>query len=209
MNADFATSPTADRLFSLWEQREAEDSLPTTEESLMITATPHRVTGSGLISLARDFEDRTKSSMVAAAGYVKPDGKLAWTDFYTALIEAKGDKLGTVTYDEDDYDSEWCKAIAEFLPNVDEIDARDTLAAELEDIGISNEEQLKDCFEGCFDGWRFYEEFGKTLLDNMGERVPEILLGCIDYERLWEGLLKYDYNIINFAGDVYVFNQNY
>ena len=209
MNADFATSPTADRLYSLWEQREAEDSLPTTEDSLMTTATPHRVTGSGLVSLVRDFKDQPKSSMVAAAGYVRPDGKLAWTDFYTALLVAKGDKLGPVTYDEDDYSLEWCKAISDFLPNVDEIDARDTLASDLEDIGITTEEQLRDCFYGCYDGWKFYEEFGETFLDNMGERIPEILLGCIDYERLWEGLLKYDYYTIDFAGDVYVFNRNY
>ena len=31
-----------------------------------------------------------KSQLVAAAGYIKPDGKLAWTSFYEALLEAKG-----------------------------------------------------------------------------------------------------------------------
>ena len=38
---------------------------------------------------AADENERSRSVMVFGAGYVKEDGKLAWTDFYESLLEAK------------------------------------------------------------------------------------------------------------------------
>jgi hypothetical protein len=51
---------------------------------------PSQVTGTGLLSLVADFgSEAPKSQLVAAAGYIKPDGKLSWTAFYEALLDAK------------------------------------------------------------------------------------------------------------------------
>lgn len=38
---------------------------------------------------AAEENERSRSVMVFGAGYVKNDGKLAWTDFYESLLEAK------------------------------------------------------------------------------------------------------------------------
>ena len=50
----------------------------------------HRVTGDGLLSLVADFQDRSKSDLVLAAGYCGRDGRPAFTAFYAALLTAKG-----------------------------------------------------------------------------------------------------------------------
>lgn len=50
----------------------------------------HRVTGNGLLSLSADFQGRSKSDLVLAAGYCGPDGRPAFTAFYEALLTAKG-----------------------------------------------------------------------------------------------------------------------
>lgn len=50
------------------------------------------VTGTGLLSLLRDFEadGRTKADTVLAAGYRRANGKPANTAFYEALLKARG-----------------------------------------------------------------------------------------------------------------------
>jgi antirestriction protein len=50
----------------------------------------HRITGDGLLSLVADFQGRPRADVVAAAGYYRPDGRLSFTDFYVALLAAKG-----------------------------------------------------------------------------------------------------------------------
>ena len=172
---------------------------------------PTQVTGAGLLSLVKDFgDDCPKSRLVSAAGYIRPDGKLAWTAFYEALLSAKGvlPSQQEVTYDEEDPEQEWCQAIAKHLPEVDEMDARDWVAKELADLGIETEEQLRDSFYGCHNTWRFYEEIGEEYLENCGERIPEVLQGCIDWERLWDSYLRFDFDTFDFGGNTYVFNRN-
>lgn len=50
------------------------------------------VTGNGLLSLLRDFkaDGRSKADTALAAGYVRNNGKPAFTAFYEAVLEARG-----------------------------------------------------------------------------------------------------------------------
>lgn len=48
------------------------------------------VTGNGLLTLIRDFQGRSRSDTVLAAGYVRDNGKPAFTAFYEAVLKAKG-----------------------------------------------------------------------------------------------------------------------
>lgn len=172
---------------------------------------PTKVTGAGLLSLVKDFgADAPKSQLVSAAGYIRPDGKLAWTAFYEALLSARGvlPSQQPLTYEEEDPNREWCQAIAEHLPEVDEQDARDWVAKELDDLGIETEEQLQDAFYGAYSTWTFYEDLGNEYLENCGERIPEVLQGCVDWERLWDSLLRYDLDTFEFGGLTYAFNRN-
>jgi hypothetical protein len=169
----------------------------------------YRVTGTGLLSLVNDIGGEDKTKLITMAGYIRPDGKLAYIDFYQALLEAKTGGPLQLTYDEEDYSKEWCRCIAKHLPDVDEQDARDWVAKQLEDLGIETEEQLTEAFWGVFDTWSFYEGFGQDYLENYCEPIPEILEGCIDYEALWDSLLRHDYNTFEFGGNTYVFRSDY
>lgn len=177
----------------------------------------YRVTGTGLLSLVADCPGYQPSRLVGMAGYIKPNGKLAYCDFYEELIKAKnGGTICSPTYDDTDYEQDcspedrlWCQCIAEVLPNVDEEDAKEWVAKELDDLGIETEEQLREAFYGCYDPWNMYEEIGQESVENMGERIPEYLEGCINWERLWDSYLRYDFNTFDFAGNTYVFRNCY
>jgi hypothetical protein len=52
------------------------------------------LTGSELLAKVKELGDCNKSDIVRACGYVKAD-KLCFTQFYEALLEAKGLKLTT------------------------------------------------------------------------------------------------------------------
>jgi hypothetical protein len=168
---------------------------------------PTQVTGTGLLSLIKDVGADDKRKLLTMAGYIRPDGKLAYTAFYEALLTAKGYNPDQLTYDEDDYSQEWCECIAKHLPNIDEQDARDHIAKELEDLGIEDEEQLTENYEGCYDTWTFYEEFCEEFISNYDINIPDFIRGCIDYEALWESALRYDYNTFEFGDCTYVFRN--
>ena len=53
-----------------------------------------RLTGDDLLKLIKENEDTPKNEVVRAAGYFKEDGRLEFTAFYEALLEAKGYTYG-------------------------------------------------------------------------------------------------------------------
>lgn len=59
------------------------------------------VTGNGLLTLIRDFQGRSRSETVLAAGYVRDNGKPAFTDFYEAVLKAKGIDPAAAGWEED------------------------------------------------------------------------------------------------------------
>jgi len=52
------------------------------------------LTGAELLAKVKELGDCNKSELVSACGYIK-NGKLCFTQFYEALLEAKGVKLAT------------------------------------------------------------------------------------------------------------------
>jgi hypothetical protein len=177
----------------------------------------HAVTGTGLISLARDFADAPKSTMVAAAGYVRPDGKLAWTSFYEALLAAKGilPSQQAVTADEDDdYAelSEDAKALYdEIHDRVGEkwshVEIMDFLG-EVQDLGIERADQFGDALAFVSDdGWHWQRDFVEDLMEQLGESVPDYVV--VDHEATWNSALSYDYTEIEYDGSVYVFRRDF
>jgi len=185
---------------------------------------PTQVTGTGLLSLVKDYGSTApKSQLVAAAGYIKPDGKLAWTAFYEALLEAKGISP-VVTKDEDDE----YEALSDDAQGLyDEIHDRigDSWRAfwkwdhaeimemlgKVQDLGIETADQFADALEFVADDpWHWQRDFVESLLeDNFTNDAGLYSWVVIDHEATWESSLRYDYTEVEFDGSVYVFSNSF
>ena len=181
---------------------------------------PTQVTGSGLLSLVADYgSEAPKSQLVAAAGYIKPDGKLAWVSFYEALLEAKGIGPGlghriTSKYDQDEYDQldseaqglydEIHERIGEKWDHADLME----MLSKVQDLGIESADQFSEAlsFEAD-DPWHWQRDFVEDWLENFSNEVPDFLV--IDYEATWDSTFRYDYSEIEFDGSVYVFRNSF
>lgn len=177
---------------------------------------PTQVTGSGLLSLVKDFgSEAPKSQLVAAAGYIRPDGKLAWTAFYEALLAAKGIIPAPVSRDEDeDYEGltdDQKDLYDEIHDRIGEKwDHSDIMGMmeKVQDLGIETASQFADALSFIADDlWHWQRDFIEDWMDNFSNTVPDFLV--IDYEATWNSTFQYDYDEIEYDGSVYVFNRNY
>ena len=176
---------------------------------------PTQVTGSGLLSLVADYgSEAPKSQLVAAAGYIRPDGKLAWTSFYEALLEAKG-ITPRVSNDED---QEYDELSSEAQGLYDEIHERIgekwdhseimEMLGKVQDLGIESADQFANALSFVAeDPWHWQRDFIEDWLENFSNEVPDFLV--IDYEATWESTFRYDYSEVEFDGSVYVFRNSF
>lgn len=179
---------------------------------------PTQVTGTGLLSLVADCgSEAPKSQLVAAAGYIKPDGKLAWTSFYEALLAAKGIEPVASKYDQDEYEQlssdaqglydEIHERIGEKWDHADLME----MLGRVQDLGIETADQFSDALSFVSDDpWHWQRDFVESLLeDNFTNDAGLYSWVVIDHEATWETALRYDYSEIEFDGSVYVFSNNF
>lgn len=176
----------------------------------------HRVTGTGLVTLARDFADAPKSTMVAAAGYFRDGGKLAFVDFYEALLAAKGISPVVSRDEDEDYEalSEDAQGLYDAIHEAvgekwGHTEITDFLS-EVQDLGIETAADFEDAFcHRCDDQWNWQREFiTECVLENDFTNDAGMYSWLvIDYEATWDSALRYDYNTIEFDGSVYVFRN--
>lgn len=184
---------------------------------------PTQVTGTGLLSLVADYgSEAPRSQLVAAAGYIKPDGKLAWTAFYEALLDAKNLRWEPVKAEEDeDY-----QELSEDLKGLyDEIHSRigekwtHVEIMEMLDLVVELGIETADEFSSAFvfwteDRWNWQREFVEDLIESHGGRdltsdAGLLSWAVIDYEATWDSNLRHDYTEVEFDGCVYVFSDNF
>lgn len=186
-----------------------------------MTATISKLTGQALIDHVTNGEINglTKTEQCLTAGYVRDNGKPAYTEFYEQLLEAKG--IINQEIEEDD-DEEWYgsmteqqqelyDAIEDSCPEFTKLSTEDcdTFMEELSDIGIETAEQFNDAYCGQHDGWNPEKEFSEELMNELGyvnEDSPVYF--AIDWQRVWNHSLSYDYNTISFDGATYFFRNN-
>ena len=190
---------------------------------------PTQVTGTGLLSLVADYgSEAPKSQLVAAAGYIKPDGKLAWTAFYEALLDAKQLRWEPVQRDEDEdyqelsddlkglYD-EIHQQIGENPPGPASKWSHTELMEMLDkvvELGIETATEFSEAFVFWTDDtWNWQREFIEELIECEGRDLTSdagVLSWVeIDYEATWESNLRHDYTEIEYDGAVYVFSDNF
>ncbi len=184
---------------------------------------PTQVTGTGLLSLVADFgSEAPKSQLVAAAGYIKPDGKLSWTAFYEALLDAKQLRWEPVQRDEDaDYQEmsddlkglydEIHRSIGEKWAHFEIMEMLDLVV----ELGIETATEFSDAFVfSTDDTWNWQREFVEDRLEASHGRDLTSDAGMlswvvIDYEATWEANLRHDYTEIEYDGSIYVFADNF
>ena len=189
------------------------------DEHLAFETMPTQVTGSGLLSLVSDFgSEAPKSQLVAAAGYIKPDGKLAWTSFYEALLAAKGISPAPVSADEDeDYEelSDEAKGLYDAIHEQigekwDHTEIMEMLG-KVQDLGIETAKSFRWALAFVSDdSWNWQRDFVESLLEADFSNDAGIYSWIVvDYQATWDSSLRFDYDEIEFDGSVYVFSRNF
>ena len=154
------------------------------------------LTGDALLDMIATMPGSTRTEQCRACGY-EVDGRLHFTDFFTAILEAKGQLKTEAQYNEEliqkypeqkdileelleDYDSE---AIEEFI----------------EYFGEENLESFADAYQGEMSGAEFAEQL---VTDCYCMDIPSFV--CVDWNATWDQL-SYDYD----EQDGYIFCRNW
>ena len=179
-----------------------------------------RLTGDDLTAFVKARNDDhaqqgtvlSKTQLCMDAGYIKPDGKPAFTDFYEALLEAK-----EINPDHSD-EGDWYEGLSEERQSLyDRIEDTigdveqwsgekcDEFMDELEDIGITTAYEFEDRFDSYAET---YEDFVQGILDAYGcATFIDMPWVVIDLEATWERNLRHDYNVVDMNGDLFFFRQ--
>ena len=88
----------------------------------------------------------------------------------------------------------------------------DAFIDELKDEGITTAEEFCDRFYGEWEGVGDHvtTEFTEQLVDDVypTDDLPEIYRNAIDFERVWDQSLSYDFYDMEFQGRTYFFNRH-
>ena len=153
--------------------------------------------GTELLETIRSMETASRTEQCLACGYVRENGKPAFTDFYTAILDARG-----ITINE----SEPEEIKAEDSDNQEAIDAAleiysaDAVAAFIELYGEENVEHFEDAYQGEYESGAHFAE--SLVSDCYCLDIPAFVV--IDWEATWDQLY-YDYSI----EDGHVFCDNF
>ena len=190
----------------------------------MTTTTTVRLTGQSLIDFVNEKMqlvnrgEITRTDMIKDAGYITDSGSGAYYDFYTELLKAKEvldpNYVSVRDAEEAEYEAmsgteqEMYDRIVEFNSKWDHTEVTGFMK-ELNDIGIETPEQFDDSYEYTSESYKPEEELAEYIVTEVLETsYPSIIEGCIDWQRVWDSGLRYDYNTIEFDGDTYFF-RNY
>ena len=142
--------------------------------------------GTELLDTIRSMETASRTEQCLACGYVRENGKPAFTSFYEAILEARGVTTAAVEKEE---------LLTEYP------DQKDTLAELLEDYDADAVKAFIECFgDGCLEGFEdsrrgemtgaeFAPQFAE---DCYGVDAPDFVE--IDWQASWENLERYDFS---------------
>ena len=153
------------------------------------------LTGDALLDKIAAMPGSTRTEQCRACGY-EVDGRLHFTDFFTAILEAKGEIKTQSQYEEEliqKYPEQ--KDILENL--LTEYDA-EAIEEFIEYFGEEQLESFDDAYQGEMSGAEFAEDF---VTNCYGLNVPAFV--CIDWEETWEQL-RYDFTEL--SGHIFCLN---
>ena len=139
----------------------------------------------------RTAQGMSKTDLCLSCGYVTDAGRPAFTDFYTAILEARGHDMNQRPQEETELLEEYKDfSESEILEQlVDDYDA-DAIRSFIEVFGIEAVASFEDSYQGEYDsGAEFAEQF---VTDVYAMDVPAFV--DIDWESTWENL-RHDFII--------------
>ena len=154
------------------------------------------LTGSTLLSAIKTMETASRTEQCLACGYVRENGKPAFTAFYEAILEARGVITAKVEKEEilGDY-PEQSDILAELLEDYD----ADAIKAFIALYGEENLESFTDAYQGEMSGADFAEQL---VTDCYCMDIPSFV--CVDWSATWDQL-SYDYD----EQDGYIFSRHF
>ena len=149
--------------------------------------------GTELLSAIKTMETASRTEQCLACGYVRENGKPAFTAFYEAILEARGviNQPEELKAENVDYQEQ----IDELLEDYD----ADAIAAFIELYGEENLESFTDAYQGEMSGAEFAEQF---TTDCYCVDIPTFV--CVDWEATWQQL-SCDYD----EQDGYIFCRHF
>ena len=152
--------------------------------------------GSALLSAIKTMETASRTEQCLACGYVRENGKPAFTAFYEAILEARGITTAAVEKEEmlGDY-PEQNEILTELLEDYD----ADAIKAFIALYGEENLESFTDAYNGEMSGAEFAEQL---VTDCYCMDIPAFV--CVDWEATWQQL-SYDYD----EQDGYIFSRHF
>ena len=139
------------------------------------------LTGSALLEMIRKMESADRTTQCLTCGYVRENGKPAFTAFFEAILEARGVITNAQELKAENVDYQ--EQIDELLEDYD----ADAIAAFIELYGEENLESFTDAYQGEMSGAEFAEQL---VTDCYCLDIPAFV--CIDWEQTWEEL-RYDF----------------
>ena len=122
----------------------------------------------------------------------------------------------TQWYDaQDDQYQDLYDTIINHIPFADKWDVDQVIdfISELDDLGIENNRQFEYAYYGHQDGWKaeqnFAQEFYEGMMSNAVQDELAIPLYYVDWQRVWDHSLSYDFSTIELDGDTFFFNNNF
>ena len=151
------------------------------------------LTGSALLDMIRKMEAADRTTQCLTCGYVRENGKPAFTAFFEAILEARGVITNAQELKAENVDYQ--EQIDELLEDYD----ADAIAAFIELYGEENLESFTDAYQGEMSGPEFAEQF---TTDCYCVDIPSFV--CVDWSATWDQL-SYDYD----EQDGYIFCRQF
>lgn len=193
--------------------------------SLMVVAI-NRMEGLALLEHIESHPDSSHTDNATACGYVREDGRIAYTDYFEAIVEARNTHTGYgKDAEEEDHEfDQWYEsldsdttllwdAIYESVPN--EADLWDVqqckdFISELSDYGIESGRQFQDSFSQYDSGYDVEARFAEQWYTDCGivdDNNPVFF--AIDWDIVWRHSLSYDFMTFEFNGETWFFHNNF
>ena len=145
--------------------------------------------GTELLDAIRSMETASRSEQCLACGYVRQDGKPAFTSFYEAILEARGIIIDRPEKEEllTEYkDSEELETLQELLEDY----SADAVRAFIECFGNDvSLEGFQDSYQGEMTGAEFAQQLTE---DCFCFDLPGFVE--VDWQATWENLERYDFS---------------
>ena len=144
--------------------------------------------GTELLDAIRSMETATRTEQCLGCGYVRENGKPAFTSFFEAILEARGVTTAQRENEEllTEYkDSEELETLKELLEDY----SADAIQAFVECFGTGMLEDFTDSYQGEMSGAEFAQQITE---DCYCMDVPGFVE--VDWQATWENLERYDYS---------------